>query len=168
MKKYTFILSLLSFIFFSEVTFGQDFEVPPQYEFASKEDYGKYHEQVIAAAKWLENTPINQEKEKRKKVNAFLFQWISGSPDVSVELQQYVSTFSDKNPQLLLVFLGGWARYQLQHPAEKDTLKFHTAGIESMLRAYEQGGAKRDKGVEKLLKYKEKEKLDDWIRKKAG
>jgi hypothetical protein len=168
MKNHAFLSFFLSLLFFSAYSYGQNFEVPQTYEFVVKEDYAKYHEQIVAAVNWLESTPLDQEPDKRKKVNAFLFQWISGSPDVSVELQEYVNTFSEKNPQLLLVFLGGWARYQLQHPAEKDRIRFHMAGIETVLKAYEQGGARKDKDIEKLLKYRKKEKLENWLKKKVG
>lgn len=168
MKKYYLLLTFLMVLLFGGYSFAQSFEVPQHYEFTGKEDYARYHDQVIEAVGWLESTPLNEEPEKRQRVNTFVFQWLSGSPEVSVELQEYVSAFSDKNPQLLLVFLGGWARYQLEHPAEKEKMKFHTAGIESVLRAYEQGGARRDKRVEKLLKFRDKGKLEGWLRKRIG
>lgn len=167
MKKSKWLLSCVG-LFFSVCSFAQGFEVPQQYEFRSKEDYSRYHQQIIKAAGWLENTPLNQEEEKRRQVNAFVFQWLSGSPEVSVEVQEYVNTFSEKNPQLVLVFLGGWARYQLQNPGEPDKVKFHTAGMESVLRVYELGGVQKDKKVEKLLRYRDKGKLDLWVRKKIG
>lgn len=168
MKKYYFLLSFLMVLLCAGYSVAQSFEVPQRYEFTGKEDYARYHDQIIAAAVWLENTPLREEPEKRQQVNAFVFQWLSGSPEVSVELQEYVLTFSEKNPQLLLVFLGGWIRYQLEHPAEKEKMKFHTAGIESVLRAYEKGGARRDKNVEKLLKFRNKGKLEGWLRKRMS
>lgn len=167
MTKFKLLLFCLG-LFCNGYSLAQSFEVPQEYEFATKEDYGRYHQQIIEAAGWLETTPLDKEPEKRQQVNTFVFQWLSGSPEVSVELQEYVSLFSDKNPQLLLVFLGGWARCQLQHPDEADKKKFHTAGIESVLKAYEQGGARKDKNVEKLLKCRDKGKLDNWVKKKVG
>jgi hypothetical protein len=148
--------------------FGQHFQVPPNYSFTSKDDYSKYEKAVIQAVDWLENTPLNQETDKRKQVNIFIFKYIEGSPTVSVALQGYVTELTKKNPELLIAFLGGWAKYQLEHPTVKDQVKLNTEGVKTIMKIYKLGGAAKDKNVEKLLKLTADPELENWVKSKLS
>jgi hypothetical protein len=146
--------------------FGQSFEVPANYAFKTKADYAKYEPDVIEAVKWLEKTPLNQEDNKRKDVNLFVFTYVQGSPTVSIGLQGYVTDFSKKNPQLLIAFLGGWTKYKLENPAVTDQLILNTEGMKTMLKIYKLGGAAKDKGLEKLARLSSDQELQDWVKSK--
>jgi hypothetical protein len=61
--------------------FAQDFEVPENVKLEKAEDYAPYEQDVIKCVNWLINTPITEQKSKRKDANAFLLKWINGSPD---------------------------------------------------------------------------------------
>ena len=93
--------------------FGQTFEVPANYTFGTRADYARYEPEVIRAVNWLEATPLHQQADKRKEVNAFLFKYIEGSPSVSIELHSFVLELNKKNPDLLMVFMAGWAKHKL-------------------------------------------------------
>lgn len=163
MKTLLFTFLTLIFIISTHVLIGQTFEVP-DYDFKTKEDYEKYHAQIIAAVDWLEQTPVNEQDMKRKKANAFILQWLTGSPTVNVEIQEYVTDLTKKNPDLLVSFLGGWARYQLQHPEETDKMKLNTEGVKALLHVYQLGSVNKDKQVEKLLKLKQPDELEAWVK----
>jgi hypothetical protein len=130
-----------------------------------KKDYAKYDHDIIACVYWLENTPLDQEDEKRTAANGFLIKWLSGTPDVSVSLNsEIVTKYTDKNPQLLVLFLGGWSRYALKNNYSKDQRKGYYEGFKSMIIVYRKGvGIKKDKDMAHLVKVFDEGKLEPWI-----
>lgn len=165
MKKTTRLLALvIALCSFTIATRAQDFELPANITLEAKEDYAKYEKQVIAATGWLEATPIKKDDEKRKKVSAFIFQWISGSPTVNIELDASVVKLSEKNPDLLIMLMAGYSRFALQNSYEKDKLKCFTAGMKSVIALYNKGGdVKKNKLVEKAIEADKEGKLADWV-----
>jgi len=93
---------------------AQDFEVSKNYQFDQAEDYAAYEQDVIECFNWLMNTPINEQTEKRRAAYAFLVTWISGSPNVTIEISPQIVTFIEGPPDLLMMFMGGWTKYALQ------------------------------------------------------
>lgn len=162
----------LSFIFVLFLLSGslqaQSFEVPEGYAFTTKDDYGTYEKQVIGAVNWLEQTPLNQEAAKRKEVNTFLLKYLTGSPVVTVELQAFVMELTKKNPDLLMAFMAGWAKYKLENPAATDKVKLNTEGVKTMLKIYSLGGACKDKNIEKLAKLASGGELEAWVKSKVS
>ena len=78
--KLILLTSVFATINFATLNGQTKFEVPQNVELKSKEDYSKDETTIIDAAKWLEETDLNKETEKRQQVNSFVIQWISGSP----------------------------------------------------------------------------------------
>lgn len=131
---------------------------------ATKEEFIKREPEVIKVIDWLENTPLDQEAVKRKRMNALLVGWLANSPTVTVELDSKIAPMSKKNPGLLPVFLGGWIKYALQNNYSKDAVKCNLAGIKSVVKVYKTGkGIKKDKDIEKLVALEEKDELEAWI-----
>lgn len=165
MKKMTRLLALL--IAFSSITISsnaQDFDVPSDITLEAKEDYAKYEKQVIAATDWLEATPVKKNDDKRKRVSAFIIQWISGSPTVNIELGSNSIKITDKNPDLLVMLMAGYSRYALQNEYEKDKQKCFTAAMKSVISLYSKGGdLKKNKLIEKAVNAEKEGKLSDWV-----
>ncbi|PWJ44740.1 hypothetical protein [Sediminitomix flava] len=161
MKKIilTLSLSLISFL-----SIAQDFVVP-KYEFKSVADYSKYEKEIVACIDWLFETPIIIDKYKRKAANKFLFQWLSGSPDVHIEINPSVITFIETSPDLLLIFMGGWAKYAIEAEGAENKLEGQKAGINAVIDFYTKNESviKQDKNVKKLIKLKKKGKLDEFL-----
>jgi hypothetical protein len=63
----TVLTATLILIIFSAT--AQEFEVPKDYSLKKKEDYTKYEKDIIACINWLEETPLNQQEQKRKAAN---------------------------------------------------------------------------------------------------
>jgi hypothetical protein len=101
-------------------------------------------------------------------VNIFIFKYIEGSPTVSVTLQGYVAELTKKNPELLIAFLGGWAKYQLEHPTANDQVRLNAEGVKTVLRIYKLGGAAKDKNIEKLFKFTTDPELESWVKSKLS
>ena len=86
-------LSFLMVLFLALNIAAQEFEVPKNYVLKNKADYPKYETDVLKAIDWLLQTPINSQPEKRIEVNRFLIMWLTGSPDVSIEIKSEIVNF---------------------------------------------------------------------------
>lgn len=132
----------------------------------TKEEFVKSEPNVLATIDWLENTPVNEEKDKHKVQYALLLGWLSNSPTVTVTLNSKVLTFTKKNEELLMFFMAGWTRYALENDYSKDIEKGSLAGIRSVIKVYQKGGLKKDKNIQKLIDLDEKGELEAWVAKK--
>jgi hypothetical protein len=164
---------LFSILMLSMLTFNlvaQQFEVPKNYVLKEKSDYPKYENDIIKGIDWLLQTPINAQAEKRKEVNRFLIMWLTGSPDVSIEIKSEIVNFTNLNPDLLMVFLGGWTKYALENNYSKNKIMGNQKGIEAVIDFYQKNknDLKKDKQVEKYIKLKDKGKLEEHIAKTAA
>ncbi len=161
MKKTS--LSLL-ILFAIATAHAQEFELPDQYKFEKAADYATYESHVIQAIDWINETPLNQEENKRKETNAFLLKWISGSPTVHLEIKQEIVTFID-SPDLLMIFMSGWTKYALQSKDFNNKVEGSLAGVEAVIAFYEKNrqSMKKDKAVEKYVKLKANGKLRAYI-----
>ncbi|MDQ3393315.1 MAG: hypothetical protein M3512_04285 [Bacteroidota bacterium] len=167
MKKFTiFVICALNLLAVS-LAAAQEFEVPTAYRFENIEDYAFYSGDVIQAIRWLETTPLNKEIEKRELVSQFLFQWLSGSPEISIHIHPYIMELSQENPEYLMVFMGGWAKQQIQYE-EQNHLKLNLLGIHSVINLYKLGGIKKDVNLENLIKMQEKGVLEKWLKEKIS
>ena len=166
--KPIFLLLLLALLLGGPVVRAQSGYRVPDYTFKLPEDYIRFEPQVVEAVNWLEKTPGGQQTTQRQAANKFVFQWLSGSPNVQVQLQKYVADLVKQDPDQLLLFMGGWARYQLQHPEVQDQVLLNAAGITTLLTAYEAGGYKKNKQLEELLRLRQQNQLGSWIAKQLG
>lgn len=162
MKKALSLLPALFIIPFLAIS--QDYEPPKDYLLKEKEDYAKYEKDIIAAAKWLQSTAFNEQKEKRKDISAFVVAWINGSPTVNVEITSILLDFEKKNSGMLVLFMASCAQYVLENNFSKDMRAKHKAGFTAMVTAYKAGHAQnKDKKMEKLMKTADEGKLDEWL-----
>lgn len=159
---FSFLLMIISFGLYS-----QDFEVPKDYKLEEASDYALYEQDVLKCIDWLMKTPINKQTEKRKDANAFLLKWLSGSSDVHIEIKQEIVTFMGTSPDLLMIFIGGWAKYSLESKDANNKIAGSLAGIESVIDFYTKNKSlmPKDKNVEKYIKMKNKGTLKEYIEK---
>lgn len=152
------------FLCLSFNSFSQQFELPQNIQLQQKEDYAKYEQDIINAANWYEATPIGTDDDKRKAVGAFIVQWISGSPTVSISMNaNFLMKYGGKNPELLVAFMAGYTRYVLQNH-DTSQLKGTTAGIQSVITLYKLGGkAKKEKNLPDAIKAMDEGKLEEWV-----
>ena len=160
-KVYTLILSMI-FIAIGNLQ-SQSFEVPKNYEFKEAADYEK---DIIDAANWLISTPFNEQVEKRKKVSAFVVKWVNGSPTVRVEINTTIIEFEQKNQGMLVLYMACCAKFVLENDYSKDMREKHKEALRNMMKVYKKGlGIKKDKNMDKLIKYVNKGKMDEWLEK---
>lgn len=144
---------------------AQNFRVPKRLKLEKAEDYPKYEADVLKAIKWLKATPIQEQKAKRKEVNAFLLKWITGAPDLTVIIDLNVCPYSS-NSDCFLMFMAGWTEYYLTTKDDSKT-EGAFAGTITVLDFHEKNKDElgRVKGIKKLNRKRKKKKLKAHIEK---
>lgn len=140
-------------------------ESKKQYQLKTKEDFAKYEQDVLDGFNWLIETPLGLEPTKRKELNTFLLEWMSGSPYVSIELSEKIVTYLDCG-ECLMIFMGGWTKYALETRDFKNKNKGNLAGTESVIKFYlsNKETLGENKAIEKYIKLKEENKLEEYIK----
>lgn len=156
-------------LLFSVLVFAQEFEVPDNYTLNTDEDYDKYEQDVVRCFNWLLATPLGNEPNKRKDSNAFLMKWLMGSSKVHIEIKPEIVTFMNTSPELLMIFMGGWATHSLTSQDFDNKVAGSLAGLESVMNFYTQNKPVlgKIKEVEKYIKLKSKGKLKRYVAKNA-
>lgn len=166
MKK-LFSILMFSFLTFSLV--AQEFEVPKNYVLKEKEDFSKYESEVLKGIDWLIQTPSNIQPEKRKEINSFVMTWLTGSPDVIIDINPKIVSFMNPNVDLLMIFMCGWTKYSLETKDYNNKINGSQKGVDAVIEFYikNRKNLKKDRSVEKYIKLKEEGKLEDFISKNA-
>ena len=161
MKK----LTLCFLLFIGVQLTAQTFEVPENVTLEKAEDYKQYEDAIVKGTEWLMNTPINSQQAKRKEVNAFLMKWMTGSPDVSLELNGDILTFMGECPDCLMIFMAGWTKYAIQNDSKVSNVDGSIQGIKDVIALYKKNKATigKNKAIEKYIKLEEKGKLEKHI-----
>jgi hypothetical protein len=161
-------LLFLQITFINTITIAQQLRLPLNYKLEQKEDYAKYEKVIVDCVNWMESTPLDEQAPSRKDAYAFLFKWVEGSPTVTISLTAGLTKFTDKNTDLLFIFIGAWTKYVIENPAQKENYEAgNLVGLKSALKYYEknrENGIVKDKTIEKLLKMTDAE-LAVWVKK---
>lgn len=168
MKYFTLFFTAL---LFSGSAWAQDFEIPQDVEMKELEDYARHQENMVPCFDWLMQTPANEQVEKRKAAQAYLLKWLTGTDYFTLQLNADMIPYTEDNPELLIIFMGGWAKQALQKPKLKDDqVAGNVAGIEAVIAFYEKNKNHlgKDRSIKKFAKLKEKGKLRDWVEKKLS
>lgn len=165
-QKSILICLILLLVGFSTLKAQTSFEVPQNVELNTANDYAKYEQSIIDAAKWLEATDLNKEKEKRQEVNGFVLKWVSGSPTITVEIAEPLGKIYGKNIQLMAIYLASYARNFIENKNSATKFSARKEALISMMNVYKKGiDIKKSKEMDKLIKLTDENKLDDYINK---
>jgi hypothetical protein len=166
MKTVKIFSSILAIILLASSVSAQEFVVPQKYSLEKAADYTQYEDDVIACATWLETASVKGEKKKLKAANKFLTQWLTGSPSVTISVNEKIVNFSEINPELLSVFMAGWAKYALKNKSEYNEVSANIAGISSVIKSYDSNlgkGMKQDAAIEKYKELIEHNQITKWV-----
>lgn len=143
--------------------------VMPEYAMKTAEDYSKYAKDVMKAMKWIIDTPLNREYSEQVRINRFVLQWLTGSPQVHLVVRPEVlgNLSAERNfpyaPQMTLVYLSGMGIKALED-ADADEGDLQLAGAEALLTAYSHIKHEyKSTHLRRMSKLKEKGKLEMWI-----
>lgn len=160
MKNY-FLPLVLGFMAFS--AFAQESPVPEKYVLEEASDYEKYEDDIVECTAWLLNTAPDEQTEDQQRTGKFIVTWLGGSPDVEVEVNANVVTFINENPQMLLLFMAGWASYAIEN--ESTRVSGNKAGIEAVVTYYKKykDQLNKDPHIEDYSKKIKKGELESWL-----
>ncbi|MEM1359261.1 MAG: hypothetical protein AAGF89_13720 [Bacteroidota bacterium] len=152
-------------LLFSTGLSAQEFSVPKNIKLETKEDYIAQQDQVVAAVNWLQNTPVSQQAAKRKAVNAYLLQWLTGTPTVTLSLDGSIATFMECG-DCLMMYMGTYAKSSIEN-GKTDELANQLAAVRAVMDLYTKNKAAlgKNQGVEKYLKLAKKGKLESTLAK---
>lgn len=132
----------------------------------SETDFKQYENYFIDCVDWLNEHPADD--PQRISVNAFVFKWIEGCPYITVTLETYLPELSGKNPGMLILFLGNWAKFAIENPTQdEDEFQCNLAALKAVIAYYKAGNSlKKDKKLIKLIKKSDEGKLEHWLEKR--
>ena len=161
MKK---LFAITLCLLLSQMVWAQKFSVPEIPGDIAKSEYVNYEKDFIRCMDWLESHAPSA--SQRKDVNSFVVWWLSGTPDVHIEISSDVVNF--QNGDLLILYIGGWAKYCINHPDATD-VDGSMAGIETVIDYYlkYKDSIGKNKGVEDLIKMKNKGTLRQHVESKG-
>ena len=166
MKIKNILIAFVLTLFVAQTSWSQTFNIPDNVKLEVTEDYVKHEQRIVECINWLENTPISDDADKRLLANAYLMKWATGTPTVTIEMQAFQIDLAKKNSELLIIFMGGWIKYAIENPTDKDNIEAaNIAGINSIVKVYTANkgkGLKKDKRIEKLIKM-DASQLQEWV-----
>ncbi len=159
MKRLSIIWIQFIILFLTKSVHGQStFVLPDSIALNSKSDYLKYEKTIINASKWIQETDLDKEYDKRSQINTFLLKWVEGSPNVSVIISPALAKIYGKNNQLLIVYMAGFAANEIQHNYYSNKQASIFSGVKAMIAVYRKGILiKKSSEMEKLLKISDSE-----------
>lgn len=169
MKLFFQICCVAMTLLFSGNVFAQSFEVPKNYVLKVAADYDQHEAAVRQAIQWLQQTPLDEQEEKRKAAVDFVLDWINGSPKVNVELFPVAAQFEDKNPGMLAMFMAFSAQYVLDHNFIDNKREKYKYAMAQLAVFYKEGkgvSMKKDKLLESYIQQASEGEADKWITKK--
>jgi hypothetical protein len=165
----TLALSLFGIMSYAQ---SKPFEEPANFPPSDKKEFGKFKDDFMNAVNWYENTPFNEQQDSHESAAAFIMKYLMDSPDVDAVLDGSVLKVAEKNPQMLTIYMGSYARLAFESPKGKqDHIKCSIAALKSVMKFYKANidkGLKKDKNIVKLVEADEKNELEKWIKDNGG
>lgn len=98
--------------------------------------YASLEPQVLADIDWLNNNPVKENMEMRNEKSRFVLMWMSGSPTVSIQMDDRLLTFLGADPAILMAYMTGWTKYVLENNYSDDAIQCSVAGITNAVNFY--------------------------------
>jgi hypothetical protein len=163
-KRYGLLLAGILFTSVIRLS-AQDFEVPKNLSLKYTVDYATYEPDVIKCVDWLENSPLDKDKDKHAAAYGFLLLWITGAPNVHVLVDaDLIGAKGKKNVGLTAIYMGEWSRYELKHGDKTTQTDAAVAAVRAEIKVYKKGnGLVKDKTMDKLVELDEKGQLVAYV-----
>lgn len=119
-----------------------------------KEAYTSFEPQVLADIDWLNNNPVNENKNMRDEKARFVLMWMSGSPTINIRMDDRLITFLGADPAILMAYMMGWTKYALNNNYSTDAVQCTVAGITNAVQFYSANGKyfRKDKELDRYQK----------------
>jgi len=140
-------------------------KLPVQYAWETGADYEKDRDLVKKTLRWLCQTPLAVDVQQRSLANAFVLEWLTGVPSVTIEIKTENLPFYKSNPDLLFTFIHGMALYKMDHEDEKNEVTLYCKGFETVSSlALQSKELSKEHDLKPLLKATRKQKLREYVK----
>jgi len=159
MKNIFFVVLLLAIVF-QNLSFAQEDGSTKR----TQSDYEKMIPDVLKTIEWLETTPVEKNASTRKDLNAVLLTFASGYSGVRVDINGFIASYGEVNPNFIMMFIAGCVKYQLTNKTKQDKeneVMVNEEGLKSIAKLYKLGGIKKSELLDNLIKAEEEGKLSD-------
>jgi len=144
-------------------------KLPETYTWKSADDYKKDYDLVKKTLKWLCNTPLGIDVQQRSIANAFVLEWLAGSPQIQVEIETKKLTFYSQYPDLMFSFIHGVALHKMEKPTVQDELSLYSAGYATVASLASQSEELSKSGeLKPLLKALKKNRIKEFTQLALG
>lgn len=172
MKGIHFQIALVVLLLTSQKGIGQYANCPPipeKYAWIEEKEYVQDREQIIRVLKWLCSSPPGWQLKQRSLANAYVLEWLAGTPEFSLVVNSELVPSLGKFPDLLNTMMHGMALYKLEHPDVNDTIKLHTEGLAVIAElAVQSKELSTDREIRKIIKAHKRHKLKAWVKTKLN
>lgn len=153
----------MAFAFLVNNAHAQTISLPAVSSLKTSADLDRTKDNLIEAANWLAQTPLNTHKEKRKDVERFVFMWISASKKVNVHMNEKILRLDEKNPGFVMIYTAAAARHIVES-ARSSGASAQSEGLKTVANVYSRNiGVKKDKLVDELVKAIKKNRVLYWV-----
>ncbi len=131
------------------------------------EDYRELEPTIVEAYNWYINAPIGANPENRKAIGALLITWLTGTPDVTVEISEELVPYM-KCEECLVAFMGAYAKYAIEHKeGTLDGYKANVFATEEVIDFYTNNKKelKKNKKLEEFIEMSKSGKLRAYLKK---
>lgn len=109
--------------------------IPRELKLESADEYRQSDALAVDCMEWLLAKESILCPVKRQELDAFVMVWVSGHPDLVLEVEPSYLPFLDPFPELLFPSIYAMALHRLEFP-QSQGLDLHVAAIERMLDLY--------------------------------
>ena len=144
---------------------AQGLDLPKDISLKYTVDYSTYEPYVATCVNWIENTPLDQDKDRHDDAYTFLVKWVNGAPNVHVVVEgKFVNLKQKKNYPLMALYMGEWSLYELKNGDKSNPTQAALQAIRAIIKVYKKGnGLAKDRGLEKLMALDEKGQLEKYV-----
>ncbi len=132
--------------------------------FKTAQDYRDFEEKYVMISDWILNTPVGTDKETRDAYSGILVIWMTGAPDVTLELSDKNLPYME-NPEMMIAFFAAYGRYAINNP-KADAVETNVAATKDVIKFYNENKRKlgKAKGIDELIKLDKKGKLKAYFK----
>ena len=109
--------------------------VPTDFTLETPADYQAQAALARKCMAWLTGHSLSENPETREALNAFALLWLSGHPELRVDVNSAAMPCLQEHEDLFTVFICGVALYQMKHPNTTDQVVLHAEGLRAVYKA---------------------------------
>ncbi len=164
MKKF---LTVTFALFFTAVSFCQDFRPLADIKFATAEECRTYNAKALEASNLILSTPVNKNDLNRLSAMSFLIKWMSATADYSFELSAEITKYGKEDDMLVGVYMACLTKFSMDNPDKAKDSKEVKLGATKLFADYcanSSNNVRTNKALKKLLEANAEGKLREYLK----